>query len=185
MIPEEEPVSFDVTPPHDDEPSSNQSTTTRRQQQQQHHDDKDNDTATKEGHELVNRTRIEHGVHTLKRSIHLDALAAEHAKAMAKRGAVHHSVTSIQALQVKLSKRRKDHVGENVARGRSMAQMHLDIISTTAMTVMPCGGSAAPLSLHYYESHLRDNILSSVFHQVGMGMARGKDGYLYLCQLFQ
>ena len=36
-----------------------------------------------------------------------------------------------------------------------------------------------------YDSYLKDNILSTVFHEIGMGMSRGSDGYLYLVQLFR
>jgi uncharacterized protein YkwD len=201
-IPEDESLCF-VGPTHDDDgesscssSSSNPSSSSLQQQQHQQHDGisiiyrsskSNHDAVVTEGHELINQTRMEHGIRPLQRCIRLDALAAQHATVMAKRGAVRHSVNTIHALQVKLAKRPEEDVGENVSRGRCMAQIHRDMTRTTRSSTMP-PAPTTPAAITQYEeasTPLRDNILSSVFYQVGMGMARGKDGYLYLCQLFQ
>lgn len=114
-------------------------------------------------HRIVNRSRATRQVEPLRRSSYLDCLAEAHAKTMAEQDSVFHSVDSVEALQKKLH---GQQVGENILRGKSLLQMHKDIMT----------GS---------DSFLRRNILSTKFHEMGMGMANGNDGQVYLVQLFR
>jgi uncharacterized protein YkwD len=114
-------------------------------------------------HRIVNRSRATRQVEPLRRSSYLDCLAETHAKVMAEQESVFHSVDSVEALQKKLH---GQQVGENILRGKSLLQMHKDIMT----------GS---------DSFLRRNILSTKFHEMGMGMANGNDGHVYLVQLFR
>ena len=112
-------------------------------------------------HDLVNHERAKRKRRPFIRSPFLDALARKHAEAMADRCTVEHSVTSIEQLQEKLG---SNCVAENVQRGDSVLQMHDETM------------------LHADNVSFK-NILGD-FEQFGMGVAAGRDGSLYMCQLF-
>jgi uncharacterized protein YkwD len=114
-------------------------------------------------HHLVNDARGNHGLAHLQRTVQLDELAQAHANSMAHRQSVFHSVNSVNALRNKL---RSIHVGENILRGESILKMHNEIMSQPT-------------------SFLRSNILSHTFDEMGMGTALGKDGQVYLVQVFR
>jgi uncharacterized protein YkwD len=114
-------------------------------------------------HHLVNEARDNHGLGRLQRTVQLDEMAQAHANSMAQRQSVYHSVNSVNALRNKL---RSNHVGENILRGKSILKMHNEIMSQP-------------------RSFLRSNILCHTFDEMGMGTALGKDGQVYLVQLFR
>jgi uncharacterized protein YkwD len=119
---------------------------------------------TSNGHVMINRDRAVSRVPALYRSRRLDALAHEHAQCMAQEQAVFHSVDSLNALQLKLDSK---EVGENIQRGLSIQKMH---------HAMTWGSDSSPN---------RSNIISQKFNECGMGTAKGKDGLLYMVQLFR
>jgi uncharacterized protein YkwD len=111
--------------------------------------------------EMVHQQRAKHGLRPFRWSRRLSNLAAQHAKLMAKRGTVFHSVPNLSELIVQLS---SPHVAENVQRGHSFQSMHNNIME-----------NAIP----------RMNVLSEQFTEFGLGMAVGNDRKLYSCQLFR
>jgi uncharacterized protein YkwD len=113
--------------------------------------------------ELVNFDRRERNIHTLTRSPFLDRLARNHALKMAEQQRVFHSVDTIDALK---NAHRSEHVGENVQCGPSIRFMHARTMSD-------------------YNSAHRGNLLSEQFCEIGIGMAKGEDGTIYLCQKFR
>ena len=112
-------------------------------------------------HVLVNRERALAGLKPLKRCVRLDELARRHAAHMAETQNVTPSVADVQELQAKLQSHR---VGENTLRGDSIRTIHAEMMKSSA----PC----------------RANVLAPAFTMFGMGTALGKDGKLYLVQLF-
>jgi uncharacterized protein YkwD len=120
----------------------------------------------KDQHQIVNQSRSQYNLKPLHRSAALDALALAHAQCMAQRQVVFHSVNSVAALQQKLC---SHHVGENVQRGTSIQQIHHDCMSDPAQE----------------DSFIRRNVLSTSFDEMGMGTAFGRDGIMYLCQVFR
>lgn len=113
-------------------------------------------------HILVNQTRSDYNLKALKRSRALDEMARQHAKALAKKCTVKHSVNNVKELKIKLQ---RAHVAENVQRGDSVLAMHHSVM-----------GQAGHTS--------RLNILGD-FCEFGMATAKGSDGKLYMCQLFR
>lgn len=116
-------------------------------------------------HNIVNQSRMQQNLKPLHRSADLCALALAHAQSMARRQAVYYSVTSVPALQKQLGSK---HVGENVQRGISIKQIHHD-----------------SMSMAQKNSFIRRNILSTSFDEMGMSTVIGKDGIMYLCQVFR
>lgn len=120
---------------------------------------------------LINKERVLQGRERLKRSVYLDRLCQEHAKTMASAGAggksgkMIHSVPSTAELKELVN---SDEAGENIQRGSSVEAMHREI-----MTKRPKPSAA-------YK-----NVMSEKFVEFGMGTARGKDGKLYMVQLFR
>ena len=112
-------------------------------------------------HHLVNTSRLNHSLQTLRRTVHLDAMAKAHAQSMAQRKMVFHSVNSLAALRDKLE---SAHAGENIQRGESIALLHDECMS---------------------QAILRANVLSNEFDEMGMATAVGTDGIVYLVQLFR
>lgn len=112
-------------------------------------------------HVLVNKERAQYRLPPYKRCRELDDLARIHAKAMADQSSVYHSVTSIDALRLKLH---ATHVAENVQCGESIRSMHDHVMAERAV------------SCHNLLGH---------FDEFGMATAKGTDGKLYLCQLFR
>lgn len=114
-------------------------------------------------YELLNQERAANGLPPLTESTSLAYLANNHAKLMARRGKVGHSVSCVQDLQANLH---SEHVGENVQRGDFFVEMHNNTMSAD-------------------DSISRQNILSEQFNEVGCAVAMGLDGKVYLCQLFR
>ena len=114
-------------------------------------------------HVLVNRERALRGLKPLQRCVKLDELARNHAATMAALEQVLPSVQTAAQLQAKLQCRR---VGENTLRGDSIREIHLEM--------MKC----------HQQPACRANVLAPKFTMFGMGTAMGKDGKLYLVQLF-
>ena len=114
-------------------------------------------------HVLVNRERVLKGVKPLKRCIRLDELARIHAESMAANEQVIPSVPTVQHLQEKLQSKR---VGENTLRGDSIRGIHMEMMKNEQQRAC------------------RGNVLAPGFTMFGMGTAMGKDGKLYLVQLF-
>ena len=116
--------------------------------------------------QLVNHERVIRRIPLLERSTELDKLALQHAKRMAKQQRAFHSVSNLEQLQAKLGGRLE--VGENVQMGESTStfDLHEKIMSST-------------------DSVQRINILSNVFDEFGMGVARDRNGRIYMAQLFR
>ena len=112
---------------------------------------------------MLNQERELRNLPLLNRSSFLDKIAQHHAARLARDLVVIHSVTSAAELHVKLHA--ETSVGENVQSGMSMEEMHVAIMSQV--------GSSS-----------YNNILGQ-FEEVGIGKARGKDGRLYMCQIFR
>jgi len=116
-------------------------------------------------HVLVNQERSKRNLKPYIRSPFLDSLAKKHAEQMASESKVRHSVKSIDELRFKLGG--AEHVAENVQVGESIVDMH-------------------DATMGRYGNHNKvscQNILGN-FEQFGMATAKGKDGQLYMCQLF-
>lgn len=113
-------------------------------------------------HFLINQERTLRGRNALYRSSVLDSLALNQATRMASENRVMHSVGAIKELQTFLG---SSKAGENVQRGENPLVMH-----EYAMVNHPVNKS---------------NILSSCFHEFGVGVATGDDGHLYVCQVFR
>jgi hypothetical protein len=112
------------------------------------------------GHVLVNKERVKRNIPALIRQIELDSIARECAIAMASEGIVRHSHAG--DIQVKIQPCRR--FGENIARGKSVRGIHLQMLNDDAN---------------------RNNIIDRRYAFMGMGTARGNDGSLYLCQIFK
>jgi uncharacterized protein YkwD len=111
----------------------------------------------------LNKERALHSLPPLVRTSFLDKIAQAHAASLAREEAVYHSVSSAAELHVKLQA--QTSVAENVQSGLSMDEMHEAIMTQV--------GSSS-----------YNNILGQ-FEEVGIGKARGKDGRLYMCQVFR
>jgi uncharacterized protein YkwD len=110
----------------------------------------------------INYERLKRSARLLQRSNFLSDLAQAHAKMMADKQQIFHSVQSVQELKDKVKSIR---AGENVQSGRSINQMHIQAMGD-------------------YNSPHRDNLLSDRFNKVGIGTATDADGTVYLCLLF-
>ena len=129
-------------------------------------------------HTLVNRERAkqqqrssqqqQQRLRALRRCPLLDDLANSHASCLAKEQVLQHSVQSIAELQSKLC---SQHVGENVQKGATVADMHQQAMNHPR---------------HERANNTqRQNILSPNFCEFGVGTALGDDGLLYMVQLFR
>lgn len=114
-------------------------------------------------HVMVNMMRNDVCLEPLKRSLELDEMARCHAKNMAMTGMVVHSVDSLKELGALLNSKR---VGENVQRGPSIHKMHQAAAQDRDSTILK-------------------NILNENFREFGMATCKGRDGKLYMCQLFR
>ena len=116
------------------------------------------------GHELVNNLRIKLLLPPYERSYRLDNLARIHARRLAGKGKLLHSVPSPPALHLQ-RKLGSNCVGENIMRGPSITKMHEAVTHGT--------------SEHW------GNLLARQFTQFGIGACRSdRDGKLYVCQFF-
>jgi uncharacterized protein YkwD len=113
-------------------------------------------------HILVNRERVLRGLSKLNRSRFLDSMAHSHAVDLAQDENLVHSVNVLADLQRQLG---SNEVGENVQRGPNIRQMHESAMNR---------GSTS-----------RGNILRGAYVEFGMATALGKDGKLYMVQLFR
>jgi uncharacterized protein YkwD len=105
----------------------------------------------------VNDTRASVGRSTLTLEADLSAIAQRHANAMANGGRLYHSYTSSRP---PAGYRR---VGENVGRGHTASGIHNALRASSG---------------HY------SNMVNPSFRAFGVGSAYGRDGRLYVTQLF-
>lgn len=115
---------------------------------------------------LINEARFynNHNLPALIRVPSMDEMAREHARAMAKKGSVYHSVSNVEELQSRLQ---STMVGENIHCGKSVMEMHAAMMNNKNSIIN------------------RVNALSSRFDQMGSGIVLGEDGLLYSVQLFR
>jgi uncharacterized protein YkwD len=89
-------------------------------------------------------------------------MARQHARVLASEELLRHSENSLEELRQKLQ---RSNVGENIQRGASIRAMHKEAMADL-------------------DSIPAINILCESFTHFGMGTAVGKDGRLYMVQLF-
>eukprot|EP00957_Ditylum_brightwellii_P190566 14506629-Ditylum_brightwellii.AAC.1 len=111
-------------------------------------------------HILINDERVEAEVSPLKRRRDIDEKAREQAEMMANNRQLYYGNPNVLAENLGISHR---WIGENFAKGESIRHVHDKLMESTAD---------------------RANIIDSRFNFMRMGTARGKDGELYICQLF-
>jgi uncharacterized protein YkwD len=112
--------------------------------------------------EYINRERHHLGLDPFRSSSVLNCMAERHARHMAKRRNVFHSVGSIKELMVSLN---SSAVAENIQRGENGVQMLVTTLQGASIN--------------------QANLMSSCFSECGSSMMLGRDGKLYLCQLFR
>jgi uncharacterized protein YkwD len=106
---------------------------------------------------MVNAERTSRGIAALGRSDDLTNKAGQHAEAMARQRDIFHS-----SLWAGLSSR-WSRVSENVGRARDIQTAHAALMRSS--------------------SH-RANILDSHMRSLGVGVAIGSDGYVYVAEVF-
>ncbi|MFT4175501.1 MAG: CAP domain-containing protein [Luteolibacter sp.] len=111
----------------------------------------------------VNGFRGNHGRAPLVRHPGLDAIARRHAQAMARAGKIHHKGLSAREAEARQTLGLQSF-GENLGR---------------AGTVDP-----SPLLGMWANSSMHRSNLMGKWSQTGIGAARGRDGALYVVQLF-
>ena len=112
-------------------------------------------------HIMINQERNKRCAAPLKRLRELDSLAREHAEKMAAANQLFHSTPSELKERFNRPSRR---LGENVARGNSIAEIHKDMIKDRAN---------------------KNNINDRRYTHMGCASVKGSDGKLYLCQVFR
>jgi uncharacterized protein YkwD len=115
-------------------------------------------------HILVNNERVRRMIAPLSRMRELDDLAQYHAMAMAESQTLFHTDPN---LVVDLFQHPIRQMGENVARGNSIREIHHNMMKNQK---------------YCSDKH---NIVHRSYTHMGMGTAKGKDGQLYLCQIFR
>lgn len=113
-------------------------------------------------HVLVNQERTRRTMAPLIRMVELDQLARIHAEQIAEEEELRH--VDADALRYALKYIPYRRLGENVARGKDIRSIHNDMMSTLSN---------------------KNNIVDRRFTHMGMGTAVGKNGELYLCQIFR
>ena len=113
-------------------------------------------------HVLVNQERTRRTMKPLIRMVELDRLARIHAEQIAEEEDLRH--VDADALRLALKDIPYRRLGENVARGSNVRAIHSDMMSTLSN---------------------KNNIVDRRFTHMGMGTAVGKNGELYLCQIFR
>ena len=113
-------------------------------------------------HVLVNQERTRRTMAPLIRMVELDRLARIHAEQIAEEEELRH--VDADALRYALKDIPYRRLGENVARGKDIRSMHSDMMSTLSN---------------------KNNIVDRRYTHMGMGTAVGKNGELYLCQIFR
>lgn len=113
---------------------------------------------------MLNQARASEKLPPLRREPHLDALASEHAEAMSAKGRLAHDVGDGDAyIRVSADFPDASLIGENIAHASSVRGAH------RALWLSP--------------AH-RQNLLRREYGVVGIGVARGADGDVWVCQLF-
>lgn len=112
-------------------------------------------------HIMVNQERTKQTVAPVSRMRILDELARQHAEEMAAESRLFHTKATVirECLDCNVNR-----LGENIARGESIRSIHGAMMRTLAD---------------------KNNILDRRFTHIGMGTARGKNGELYMCQIFR
>jgi uncharacterized protein YkwD len=123
-------------------------------------DDDDDDVTP---FELVTYERRKRGLLPFRLSRELNHLASQQAYRMAMDGKVYHSVSTVDELKILLM---GNDVAENIHRGDTMSTMHAETMRQSSCIN-------------------RSNVLSIYFSDFGYGLATGRDGKLYCCQLFR
>jgi uncharacterized protein YkwD len=113
---------------------------------------------------LVNKARCVEKVPALSRDMELDHIARSHAEIMAMTGIAGHSDPTTQRFKLSGPCRR---IGENVAVGKSIKDVHQEMMESRKRQAD------------------RNNILDRRYTSIGVGTAKGKDGRLYVCQVFK
>lgn len=113
-------------------------------------------------HVLVNQERTRRTMKPLIRMVELDTLARIHAEQIAEEEELRH--VDPDALRLALKDIPNRRLGENVARGNHIRSIHSEMMSTLSN---------------------KNNIVDRRFTHFGMGTAVGKNGELYLCQIFR
>mmetsp|Transcript_37379 Transcript_37379/g.57366 ORF Transcript_37379/g.57366 Transcript_37379/m.57366 type:complete len:227 (+) Transcript_37379:71-751(+) len=118
-------------------------------------------------HIQINMERERCGLPPLQRKLVLDQVARQQAELMAKKNKVFHSEVSNIFLFVTSSDRscRCKRMGENVTKGRSLREIHAGMMRRSTSGV--------------------NNILNPKFKSMGVGTCMGKNGRLFLCQVFE
>jgi uncharacterized protein YkwD len=111
-------------------------------------------------HVLVNKERTAMHLPALTRRIELDELAREFAQDMAKRG----KLQSCGPMDLDDGLQQCDSFGVNVACGPSVLEIHAQMLLNPSE---------------------RNKMVDRRYSQMGMGTAKGKNGKLYLCQIFK
>lgn len=112
-------------------------------------------------HIIVNTERTKRVIPTLSRNLDLDTLARWHAESMAASAHTFHSNPVQIHSKLKKPSRR---IGENVAVGETIRDIHRQMMEKKGD---------------------RNNILDRRYAEMGMGTAKGRNGELYLCQIFR
>jgi hypothetical protein len=113
-------------------------------------------------HVLVNQERTRRTMAPLIRMVELDQLARIHAEQMVEEAELHH--IKPHALRLALADIPYRRLGENVARGENIRDMHEEMMNTLSN---------------------KNNIVDRRFTHFGMGTAVAPKGELYLCQIFR
>ena len=98
----------------------------------------------------------------MEQSQELEALANEHAKAMAARRSTFHSDPKVSLTC--LEKQPTRRLGENIIAGDNALSMHMKMLEDVTNYT---------------------NMVDGRYTEVGMGKARGSDGKYYMCQIFR
>ncbi|KAL7561692.1 hypothetical protein ACA910_016454 [Epithemia clementina (nom. ined.)] len=115
-------------------------------------------------HALINRERVCRNRSSLQRSTYLDQICVMQARHMAQEGALSYTAETMDDLRQLLGSL---HVAENIQRGPSVREMHLD-------------------SMKDRHRSAYKNILNRRFVEFGVGTTRGvHDDKLYMVQLFR
>lgn len=113
-------------------------------------------------HVMINSERIKKRIAPLSRMTAMDEAARRQAIIMAEQGALYHSTPA--DLREQLGEVAGLRIGENVAQGSDLRSIHESMMDCTAD---------------------KNNMLDRRFLYMGVGTAKGSDGTLYLCQIFQ
>lgn len=117
-------------------------------------------------HVLINNTRVKYDILPLIRVLELDEMASAHAKRMACDQKCEHSDLEQLLLKVSGSSPCR-RIGENVCRGKSVSEIHRNIITEPEFTAD------------------RNNMGDRRFSSFGVGAATCDKGEVYVCQIFK